>query len=79
MMCQACEAGEQQAGISPALAAHARRIEADMPGARVSDESWSILLGQHGGAVPWPETQRMLACLDLAARKPSGRLRCDAA
>ena len=78
-MCAACEAGEQQAGISPALAAHARRIEATMPGPKVADQSWDILLGQAGGAVPWPETQRMLSCLDLAAQRVGGRLRCDAA
>jgi hypothetical protein len=78
-MCAACEAGEQQAGISPALAAHARRIEAAMPGPNVSDLAWNILLGRSGGAVPWVETQRMLSCLDLAAQRVGGRLRCDAA
>ena len=78
-MCQACEAGEQQAGISPALAAHAKRIESTMPGPKVPDQSWQILLGRSGGAVPWAETQRMMSCLDLAAQRTSGRLRCDAA
>jgi hypothetical protein len=78
-MCQACEANEAQAGISPALAAHARRIEQAMPGTKVPDESWEILLGWRGGAMPWAETKRMLACLDLAVQKIGGRLRCDAA
>jgi hypothetical protein len=78
-MCQACEAGEQQAGISPALALHARRIEAAMVGPKVPDHAWEILLGRRGGAVPWVETQRMLTCLDLAVQKAGGRLRCDAA
>lgn len=78
-MCGACEAGEPQAGISPALAAHARRIEALMPGPKVADEAWEILLGRRGGAVPWMETQRMLRCLDQAVQKAGGRLRCDAA
>ena len=78
-MCQACEGGDQQAGISPALALHARRIEAAMPGPKVPDQSWEILLGRSGGAVPWAETQRMLSCLDLAVRRIGGRLRCDAA
>jgi hypothetical protein len=77
-MCEACEAGERQAGISPALAAHARRIEATMTGPKIPDHAWDILLGRSGGAVPWVETQRMLACLDLAAQKVGGRLRCDA-
>jgi len=77
-MCQACEAGERQAGISPALAAYARRIENTMPGPKVPDQSWEILLGRQGGAVPWAETQRMLASLDQAARKTNSRLRCDA-
>jgi len=78
-MCAACEAGEQQAGISPALAAHARRIEAAMSGPKVADQSWDILLGRSGGAVPWADTQRMLSCLDLAAQRVGSRLRCDAA
>ena len=78
-MCAACEGGDQQAGISPALAARARRIEATMPGPKVPDQSWNILLGQSGGAVPWAETQRMLSCLDQAAHRTGGRLRCDAA
>jgi hypothetical protein len=76
-MCQACEADERQAGISPALAAHARRIEAAMAGPKVSAEAWEILLGRRGGAVPWLETQRMLTCVDLAVHKVGGRLRCD--
>jgi hypothetical protein len=78
-MCAACETGEQQAGISPAIAARARRIEATMPGPKVPDQSWNILLGRSGGAVPWPETQRMLTSLDLAAQRVGGGLRCDAA
>ncbi len=78
-MCQACEAGERQAGISPALAAYARRIEAAMPGASVPDLAWEILLGRQGGAVPWAETQRMMASLDQAVQMVGGRLRCDAA
>jgi hypothetical protein len=78
-MCAACEAGGQQAGISPALAAHARRIESAMPGPKVPDHSWDILLGRAAGAVPWVETRRMLSCLDLAAQRIGGRLRCDAA
>jgi hypothetical protein len=78
-MCQACESDAPQAGISPALASHARRIEAAMHGEKVPDDAWDILLGRRGGAVPWAQTQRMLACLDLAAQKSGGRLRCDAA
>jgi hypothetical protein len=78
-MCQACEENGSQAGISPALAAYARRIEATMVGDKVPDESWEILLGRQGGAVPWVETQRMMASLDQAVRKVGGRLRCDAA
>lgn len=78
-MCEACEAGERQAGISPALAAHARRIEKSMPGPVVSEEAWDIMLGRQGGSVPWIETKRMMSSLDLAAQKIGGRLRCDAA
>jgi hypothetical protein len=75
-MCSACEAGERQAGISPVLAARARRIEADMPGARVSEAAWDILLGRRGGAVPFGEMQRMLSCVEAVGRR--ARLRCDA-
>ena len=78
-MCAACEAGARQAGISPALADQARRLEKAMPGAKVPDQAWDILLGRQGGAVPWPETQRMLACLEHATQKARARLRCDAA
>jgi hypothetical protein len=78
-MCEACDAGERQAGISPVLAARARRIEATMPGPKVANTAWEILLGRSEGAVPWPETQRMLSCLDAAAQRVGGGLRCDAA
>ena len=77
-MCADCEAEGQQAGISPALAAHARRIEAAMRGPKVPDLSWDILLGRSGGAVPWAQTQRMMSSLDLAAQRVGARLRCDA-
>jgi hypothetical protein len=50
-----------------------------MLGAKVADQSWEILLGRSGGAVPWPETQRMLTALDQAAQRPGATLRCDAA
>jgi hypothetical protein len=78
-MCEACEAAGQQAGISPVLAARARRLEAAMPGEKVPDSHWDILLGHAGGAVPWAQTQRMLECLDLATRRMGSGLRCDAA
>jgi hypothetical protein len=78
-MCEAREAGAAQTGISPALASHARRIEAAMQGEKVPDGAWDILLGRRGGSVPWAETRRMLTCLELAAQRAGGRLRCDAA
>ena len=78
-MCEACDAATQQAGISPALASRARRIEAALPGQKVPDTAWEILLGRSGGAVPWTQTKRMLACLDQAAQQAGARLRCDAA
>jgi hypothetical protein len=78
-MCSACEAGDEQAGISPALAARARRIEATMVGPKVPDQSWEILLGRAGGSVPWAETRRMLTALDLAEQRLGAGLRCDAA
>jgi hypothetical protein len=78
-MCSACEAGEDQAGISPILAARARRIESTMLGPKVPDQAWEILLGRAGGSVPWAETKRMLTALDLAEQRPGAGLRCDAA
>ncbi len=78
-MCEACESGEfaEQVGIGPALAARARRIEAGLPGEPVPDQAWRILLGQEGGAIPWPQTQRMMTCLEEATKSLCARLRCD--
>ena len=78
-MCDACESGEftQQAGIGPALAARARRIETGLPGERVPDQAWNIMLGKEGGAVAWADTQRMMACLEQASQSLCARLRCD--
>jgi hypothetical protein len=78
-MCAACEGADEQAGISPILASRARRIEATMPGPKVPDQSWNILLGKAGGSVPWLETQRMLKALDQAEQRLGAGLRCDAA
>ena len=78
-MCSACEGGDEQAGISPILAARARRIESTMPGPKVPGNYWNILLGKAGGSVPWPETQRMLKALDQAEQRLGAGLRCDAA
>ena len=78
-MCSACEGADEQAGISPMLAARARRIEATMFGPKVPDQSWDILLGRSGGSVPWLETKRMLTALDLAEQRLGAGLRCDAA
>ena len=75
-MCWSCDAGVEQAGIGPALAARARKIEAAKPGARASDQDWRILLGQEGGALPWSVTERLFACLDEAATLPGSRLVC---
>ena len=74
-MCEVCETGLQQVGITPTLAARAKRLEGAMPGVKVPDHDWEILLGRAGGAVPWAQMQRMLGCLELAARR---ELRCDA-
>lgn len=78
-MCDACESGEfaQQAGIGPALAVRARRIEAGMSGEPVPEQAWRILLGQEGGAIAWPHTQRMMMCLEEATKSLCARLRCD--
>jgi hypothetical protein len=69
---------QQQAGISPALAARARRIEAALDGAPVPEDAWRIFLGHASGAIAWPHTQRILNALDAASNTPSAHLRCDA-
>jgi len=77
-MCFACEGLEPpQLGISPAMAARARRIEAAMPGRQVTEEAWQVLLGQRGGSLPWPVMQRLMTCLSQAENSLCARLRCD--
>jgi hypothetical protein len=78
-MCMFCYYPEQpQAGISPALAARARRMEAAQAGERVPDKAWEIFLGKESGPVAWRHTARILAALEEASNSPSARLRCDA-
>jgi hypothetical protein len=79
-MCWACEEGEfaEQFGIPPALARRARRIEAALPGTPVAEKSWRIFLGLQGGSIPFPETQRMMECVEQASQSLCARLRCDA-
>jgi hypothetical protein len=78
-MCFACDGFDPaQLGISPALAARARRIEATLPGRPVPDQAWRVLLGEEGGAIPWPVMQRLMQCLDKASESLCARLRCDA-
>jgi len=78
-MCWACEGGGEQVGIGPALAAHARRIEAVMPGPAIPDEAWAIFLGHAEGSVLYAQTRRMMECVEAATTKIGARLRCDAA
>jgi hypothetical protein len=78
-MCFACEGfNASQLGINPALAARARRIEAAMPGRKVADQAWRILLGEEGGSIPWPAMQRLMQCLDKAANSLCANLQCEA-
>ncbi|HEY1932240.1 MAG TPA: hypothetical protein VGG99_09535 [Acetobacteraceae bacterium] len=78
-MCMFCDyPQQQQAGISPALAARARRIEARWSGECVPEEAWRIFLGHSSGAIAWQYTQRILTALDEASASPSALLRCDA-
>jgi hypothetical protein len=77
-MCFACEGFDAaQLGISPAMAARARRIEATMPGSPVPERAWRILLGEEGGSIPWPIMQRLMNCLSKAENSLCARLRCD--
>ena len=77
-MCMYCYYPEQpQAGISPALAARARRIEAAQAGERVPEKAWEIFLGKQSGPVAWRHTARILAAVDEASNSPSAHLRCD--
>ena len=68
-----------QAGIRPALAARARRIEATMPGEAATDRDWRVLLGQEEGALSWAVMQRLSACLDAAAGSRGALLQCEGA
>jgi len=68
---------QPQAGISPALAGRARRIEAAQPGEHVPDQAWEIFLGKESGPVAWRHTARILAALDEASNSASAHLRCD--
>ena len=78
-MCTYCYYPEQpQAGISPALAVRARRIEAAQSGERVPEKAWEIFLGKESGPVAWRHTVRILAALDDASASPSAHVRCDA-
>ena len=91
-MCLACEAGDAaQAGVSRALAARARAIEAALPGERVPEAAWRIIAGEAGGAIAWRDHLRILTCLDQAgaaeaapgcrwrAGATRGGLRCEGA
>ncbi|HVC63135.1 MAG TPA: hypothetical protein VND19_22580 [Acetobacteraceae bacterium] len=79
-MCERCDA-PPLAALRPgaALIARARAIEAGLPGERVTEAAFAVFFGARGGAIPWPQYQRLLRCRDAAAANlPRGPLRCEA-
>ncbi len=74
-MCDWCEdwaAREpREPGMAPDLAARARVLEREMPGAPLPESSWRIALGQESGAIAWADQLRILAALKAAEAAPS--------
>jgi len=81
-MCENCDAPAATLRPSPALIARIRALEAALPGERVTEAAFAVFLGGRGGAIPWPQYQRLLQCRDAAAaglpRRRTGLLRCEA-
>ena len=96
-MCEACESDEPFVPREPVPAAvltAARALEAALPGDPVPDAAWSIYLGLAGGAVTWPQYQRIRMSYEAAlaatppaspvrmippARRRSASIRCESA
>ncbi len=76
MICIGCDDEGEQAGIRPALAQRARRIESGLPGEPASEQDWRILLGQESGSLPWPVMLRLMSCLEEAAKFQGAQLEC---
>lgn len=81
-MCESCEAPLTTLRPGPALIARTRAVEAALPGERVTEAAFAVFFGGRGGAIPWPEYQRLLRCRDAAMaslpRRLVGPLRCEA-
>ncbi|MGH7042017.1 MAG: hypothetical protein ACREFY_07795 [Acetobacteraceae bacterium] len=78
-MCETCDAAPATGRPTAALTARIRAIEATLPGERVGEEAFAVFLGARGGAIPWPQYQRLLRCRDAAAANaPIRSFRCEA-
>ena len=81
-MCENCEAPPATLRPGPALIARTRALEAALPGERVTEAAFTVFFGGRGGAIPWPQYQRLLRCRDAATaslpRRSVGGLRCEA-
>ena len=78
-MCEACESDEPfepSEPVPPEILERARAIEAALAGERAPDQAWHIYLGRAGGAVVWPQYQRIRASFEAAyASTPPVRMK----
>jgi len=68
-MCEACDSDEPfepREAVRPEIIAAARAIEAALAGERAPDQAWVIYLGRAGGAVSWPQYQRIRVSFEAA-------------
>jgi len=72
-MCDACDNPGQTARPGAALIARTRAIEAALPGERVGEAAFAVFFGGQGGAIAWPQYQRLLQCRAAAAASLPGR------
>jgi hypothetical protein len=69
-MCDACDNAEigPFEAVDRALVERARTIEAKMPGERVPEGAWAIVLEFSGGAIEWRHYQRIQQSCEWARR-----------
>jgi hypothetical protein len=68
-MCEACESDEPyepREAVPPGILSAARAIEAALAGDPVPEKAWTIYFGEAGGAITWPQYQRIRASFEAA-------------
>jgi hypothetical protein len=65
-MCESCDKISPHGSPSSELIGLARRIDQEMPGSVVSEQSWQIFSGNQEGSIPWIEFKRLLAASERA-------------